>query len=81
MAIEFTTDLTLSKSGFVFDHSTGLTYTLNATGQFILGRLQNGANPDDILLELTEEFEVPEATARKDIDDFQRQLRELGLAE
>ena len=35
MADIIQTEVTLSKSGFLFDHNSGLTYTLNETGKFI----------------------------------------------
>lgn len=72
---------TLSDSGFLFDHATGLTYTLNPTGQFIFKSLQEGKSGPEILAAMLEEFEIDEETARKDLDDFFRQLREFGLVD
>ena len=71
------TEFTLSKSGFLFDHSTGLSYTLNPTGQFIFQQIQEGKQAANILVSLTEEFEVDEEKARRDLDDFFRQMKEL----
>jgi PqqD family protein of HPr-rel-A system len=73
------TEVTLTDSGFLFEHSTGLTYSLNPTGQFIFRQLQEGKPAADILQSLTEEFSVSEDAARKDLDDYFRQLREMGL--
>ena len=75
------TDITLTNSGFLFNHSTGLTYSLNATGLFIFQQLQDEQEVDQILQRLMEEFLVDEDTARKDLDDYLRQLQELGLVE
>jgi Coenzyme PQQ synthesis protein D (PqqD) len=81
MAITFTTDVTLSDSGFLFDHSSGQTFTLNDTGQFIFKKLQAGEEDHSILSLMMEEFDVSEGVARKDLDDFHRQLRESGIVE
>ncbi|NOZ08313.1 MAG: PqqD family protein [FCB group bacterium] len=77
----FSSELTMSKNGFLFDHGSGLTYTLNATGQFIFHLLESGKKSTHILEKLITEFDVTEDTARKDLDDFYRQLKELGLIE
>ncbi len=77
----FKTELTLSNSGFLFDHSDGLTYTLNPTGQFIFRKIEEGKEPPEILELITGEFEVDENTARKDLDDFYRQMKEMGLTD
>ena len=73
------TEVTLTESGFLFDHNTGLTYSLNSTGQFIFRRLQDEKDAEDILRGILNEFSIDEDTARKDLDDYFRQLKELGL--
>ncbi|NQU68254.1 MAG: PqqD family protein [Candidatus Marinimicrobia bacterium] len=75
----FKSEVTLSENGFLFDHGSGLTYTLNTTGQFIFRQLQSGQKSKQIMEKMLDEFEVIEETARKDLDDFFRQLNELGL--
>jgi PqqD family protein of HPr-rel-A system len=81
MSKVFKTEVTLSESGFLFDHATGLTYTLNPTGKFIFRLMQEGKQGPDILDALMTEFEVDETTARKDLDDFLRQLKEFDLVD
>ncbi len=75
----FHSEMTLTKGGFLFDHSTGLTYTLNTTGRDIFERFQEGSEASEIVRSLIAEFEVDEETARGDLEDFVRQMRELGL--
>ncbi len=79
MSKVFKSTLTLSDSGFLFDHSTGLTYTLNETGSFIFKKLEEGTSLINLLELLTEEFEITEETARKDLDDFVRELKKAEL--
>lgn len=79
--IVFPSELTLSDSGFLFDHATGLTYTLNPTGHFILRALREGKEEGGIVEAVLEEFEVDRGTAEDDFDDFLRQLKEWGVIE
>ena len=75
------TEITLTQSGFLFDHNTGLTYSLNPTGLFIFQQLQEGQEPEDLLKNILGRFFIDEDTARKDLYDYFRQLREMGLVE
>ncbi len=72
-------NLALSESGFLFDPSTGFTYSLNPTGAFILRQLIAGAPPEGIPARLTEEFATEADVAARDLDQFLLLLRELGL--
>ena len=81
MSVVFKSEFTVSKSGFLFDHSTGLSYTLNPTGLFIFQQIQDGKQAVEILKALMDEFTVDEERARRDLDDFYRQMKELGLVE
>lgn len=71
--------MTLTKGGFLFDHSTGLTYTINPTGREIFEQLQAGADAPAIIRDLVKEYEIDDDTAREDLEDFLRQMKELGL--
>ncbi|WP_163327814.1 HPr-rel-A system PqqD family peptide chaperone [Desulfurobacterium thermolithotrophum] len=73
--------LAISDEGFIFDPETGNSYTVNGTGIFIINLLKKGKSEDEIVRALTEEFEVDEEEAKKDIIDFLEQLRLLGLLE
>jgi hypothetical protein len=73
------TEVTLTESGFLFDHSTGLTYSLNPTGLFVFQQIQAGKTVGEILGLMMEEFAVNEETARQDLEDYFRQLREMGF--
>ncbi|MBC8216520.1 MAG: PqqD family protein [Candidatus Marinimicrobia bacterium] len=75
----FNSEVTISDSGFLFDHGTGLTYSLNETGQFIFTKMKEEVHANKMLELIMEEFDINEETARKDIDDFYRQLKEAGL--
>jgi hypothetical protein len=72
-------EITLTENGFLFDHNSGLTYTLNETGAFIFHLADKGKQAYQILAPLMKEFDIDERTAQRDIDDFFRQLKETGL--
>ena len=50
----------------------------NAVGQLIWERLADGAEPDGIVAAILDEFDVNEATARRDAEEFISQLENLG---
>jgi hypothetical protein len=55
--------------------------TLNNTGYFLWKRLLEEISYDSLLAALLDEYEVDEATARKDIDEFLQSARESGVLE
>lgn len=73
-------DLAFSERGFLFDPSTGQTYTLNRTGAFVFQKLRAGVAAPDVAAALGVEFEVERERAAADVRDFLQQLRDFGLA-
>lgn len=71
--------LALNPDGFAFDPTTGESFTMNATGLAILEGLREGASPIELVARLTENFEVSEQDATRDVDDFLDHLRALRL--
>ena len=72
------TDLLLNDRGFAFDPSNGETFQLSTTGLRIVRLLQQGTPQDKILTQLTEEFEVDQNTASRDLAEFLRSVEQLG---
>jgi PqqD family protein of HPr-rel-A system len=72
-------NLALSESGFLFDARTGATYTLSATGTFLLRRLIGGDAALSLPEALSERYEVDPQTAGRDVEQFLFRLRDLGL--
>ena len=62
--------LAINEEGFVFDPTTGDSFTLNPTGLFIVNNLREGKNTDEIADLLSEEFEDTPEEISKDISDF-----------
>jgi PqqD family protein of HPr-rel-A system len=73
-------DLALSDSGFVFDPTTGHTFTVNATGLAVLRGLKAGDPETKIAAALSEGFEMDGGEdPMRDVADFLTSLRALGL--
>ena len=54
---------------------------LTESGAFLWKKLEDGAEHDDLLAAMLEEYDVDEATASADIDRFIEKLREADLLE
>ena len=54
---------------------------LNETGAFLFEILQNGAEKEELLSKLLEEYEVTEEVAKKDIDVFLSKVKEADILE
>lgn len=74
-------NLALSESGFAFHSSTGDTFLLNDTANFILHLIQSEKNEDEVLESIVDIFEVEKNTAEKDLKDFLFQVRNFNLVE
>lgn len=73
-------DLAVSDSGFVFDPTTGHTYTLNATALAVLRALKDGVAPDAVAGALSDAFELDGGEdLERDVHEFVSQLRGQGL--
>lgn len=73
-------DLAISQSGFVFDPTSGVTFTVNTTGQFILLKLREGAGLEAVERALGDEFELGELDdPARDVREFLSLLRDQGV--
>ena len=71
--------LILDAEGFVFDPTSGESFTVNPTGLFILNSIRDHKSLEAIALELQEEFGVTVDNAEKDVLDFKTHLRTYSL--
>lgn len=72
-------NLAVSETGFVFDPTSGATFTLNPTGLAVLHALREGLALDAILALLGERFDAVARDAKDDVLDFVQLLRQHGL--
>lgn len=52
---------------------------LSETGAFIWSRLSQGESPEDILLDIVENYDVDKETAARDLGEFLAELKEAGI--
>lgn len=55
--------------------------TLNETGYFLWQIMEKGAEKEELLKAITEEYAVEESVALADIERFMNKLEETGLVE
>lgn len=55
--------------------------SLNETGAFLWGVLEKGTDRERLLAALLEEYEVPEAVAAADMDEFLAHIDRIGALE
>lgn len=55
--------------------------SLNETGAFLWKILENGAEYDELVQKLLQEYDTDEATAKEGIDSFLKTARDAGLIE
>jgi coenzyme PQQ synthesis protein D (PqqD) len=73
-------DLAINDRGFAFDPYSGLSFSINGTGRYILEKLKEGAEPNVIPELLAAAFEVaPGEDLARDVREFLRLLGEHGL--
>jgi len=67
--------LAISDSGFVFDPVNGDSYTVNPCGLTVLRLLKDGQSFNNVLQQITLDYDVDFRKAERDISDFIIQLR------
>jgi hypothetical protein len=79
MAEQNLSHLALSDDGFLFDPTSGNTYTLNSVGAFILRKMIQKYSFDQIIAAVIEEYDVPEDVIVRDLEQFRLFLSEQGI--
>lgn len=74
-------NIAISENGFLFNPTTGDSYSLNPTGVTIVNMLKDNKNLHEIQQTLIEDFEIDATTVEKDLYDFISVLRNHKLIE
>ena len=74
-------NIAISESGFVFDPSSGDSFTMNPIGVEILTLLKEGKGQDDIYNHVLNKYEVDRDTFENNYFDFINMLRQFNLIE
>lgn len=74
-------NIAISETGFVFNPTTGDSYSINQVGQEILGYLGENKSPDEITSLMTRDYEIDPQSFEKYFYDFISMLKQFELLE
>ena len=72
-------NVAISDTGFIFNPTTGDSYSVNQVGQEILGYLGEDKNPEEIFSLMTSEYDIDPPSLEKYFFDFISMLRQFEL--
>ncbi len=72
-------NIALSDTGFVFNPTTGDSYTINQVGREILGFLSENLSLDEITSQMTSIYDIDPPSFEKYFFDFISMLRQFEL--
>ncbi len=72
-------NIAVSDTGFVFDPSTGESFTVNETGQEIIHLLKEGKSFDEIATVITTRYDIDRSGFEKYYQDFIEMLNHYHL--
>lgn len=72
-------NIAISDSGFIFNPSSGDSFSSNAIGLEIIQYLKEDKSKEDILEKIKEKYDVESGTLEKDIQDFLQMLSTYQL--
>ena len=74
-------NIALSENGFIFNPSTGDSFTINNTGKEVLLLIKEGKNLDQITKMMGEKYDVDKMTLERYLTDFINDLSVNNLIE
>ncbi len=74
-------NIALSDSGFIFNPSTGESFSVNPIGVEIIKMLKEGKEKDDIREVILDKYQTDEATFERDYYDFVTIINHYSLSE
>lgn len=74
-------NIATSESGFIFNPTTGDSYTSNGVAACILALMKSGRSEQEIKQEITELYDVDPPQLERDWEDWLYQLKEANLIE
>jgi len=72
-------NIATSEEGFIFNPSTGDSFSVNPIGTEILAFLKKDKPLDEIIEIMCEKYDVDRSIFEKDMDDFTSQLKEYTI--
>ncbi|MEN8247591.1 MAG: PqqD family protein [Bacteroidota bacterium] len=73
--------IAVSKAGFIFNPTTGDSYTVNQIAAEILDLAKKHNSLEKVKEEILKTYDVNEKTLTEDLNDFSSHLQQLGLTD
>ncbi|MGB9696889.1 MAG: PqqD family protein [Ignavibacteria bacterium] len=77
--MKFNNKIAISDTGFIFDPTTGESFSVNPIGLEIIKLIKQGKSVEEIRALLLEKYEVTEAVLSKILDEFITTLIQLSI--
>ena len=74
-------NVALSDSGFLFNPSTGDSYSVNEIGRKIINFIQADKSDDEIINQIVKEYMIDKNAFEKDLYDYKNMLKAFKLTE
>lgn len=74
-------NIAVSEEGFIFNPTTGDSFSTNKVGTEIINLLKQGKTLGEVKETITLVYDVDEALFERDLEDFMMFLKEFGIAE
>jgi Coenzyme PQQ synthesis protein D (PqqD) len=72
-------NIATSEEGFVFNPSTGDSFTTNPVANDVINLLKEEKAEKEIIKIICERYDVEESQFEKDLDDFKSQLKDYSI--
>jgi len=72
-------NIALSDSGFIFNPTSGDSFSTNPIGLEIIKLLKDGKGKEEVIQLLAAEYDAPDSTLEKDFNDFVSVLQNYQL--
>lgn len=72
-------DLAISDTGFLFNPTSGDSYSLNPVGIEFFKLIQSNESDEQIIQQITTEYAIDKSTVEKDLYDFKMMLTNYKL--
>lgn len=79
MLMKLKDNIAVSNSGFVFNPTTGDSFSVNPIGEFMIQLLKEGKSKEEIVSDVIETYKIDADTVEKDLYDFTKMLATYKL--
>lgn len=72
-------NIAVSETGFIFNPTTGDSFSANSIGAEIINLLKSETKTKDIIKTICDKYDVEASSFEKDLEDFMLQIRDANL--